>query len=139
MTDQLIVTNDGRETTEIRITDHSGTDKIGVVDGNTSDGDHTFSELYDHRHTLFALVLRLYAPYAWKTLKNDKGVQWAGWFICGFQSPYGQVSYHMPMSWWQRLSWVKEIEYNANYDGHNSDDVVERLRKMALYGFEGVG
>lgn len=106
---------------------------------DTSDGYHTFNELYDHRHTLFAILLRVYAPWAWKSRKNNKGVEWPGWFLAGLDTPQGQISYHLPEVWWQRLSWVREIPFNANYDGHTAHDVVERLGKMALYGFEGMG
>lgn len=110
-----------------------------IVDSNATDGYHTFAELYDHRHSLFAVLLRVYAPFAFKTRRNDKGIEWPGWFIAGIDLPTGQISYHLPEVWWQRLSWVREIPQNDNYDGHTADDVVERLRKLALYSYEGVG
>ena len=43
------------------------------VDGNTSDGYHTFNELYEHRHLLFITVLNAFNEKAFKTIRNQEG------------------------------------------------------------------
>ena len=105
------------------------------ITGETSDGYHTFNELYEHRHTLFALLLRTYNDtdlpiMIWKTWRNQNGEIWEGWFIAGMDTVHGQISYHLPAEWWERLYDVQEIERNANYDGHTSADVLKRLRLL---------
>jgi len=100
------------------------------ITGDTSDGYHTFNELYEHRHALFALVLTGYLRSAWKTWRNQDREIWEGWFIAGMDTIHGQISYHLPAEWWERLPDVPEIERNATYDGHSSDDVLKRLRLL---------
>lgn len=92
-----------------------------------SDGYHTFAELYEHRHTLFAALMYAYAPLAFKTRRNQEGEEWPGWFIAGLNTAMGQLSYHMPDEWWDRLPDIRELEYNQKYDGHTSADVLQRI------------
>jgi len=94
--------------------------------GQVSDGYHTFDELYTHRHILFLNLVRLHNDWAFKTRKNNTGEEWKGWFILGLNTPYGQISYHLPNYLWD-LARVEEIEQNNDYDGHSSSDVVDRL------------
>lgn len=107
-----------------------------VVTGETSDGYHTFDELYSHRHALFAVLLYDYQVLAWKTWKTADGRTTDGWFIAGIDTPWGQISYHMPAAWWERLKHVREIERNEDYDGHSSADVIERLWQVATFELE---
>lgn len=95
--------------------------------GQVSDGYHTFDELYLHRQVLFAFILKDYASFGFRTRLNSEGVGMQGWFIAGLNTPVGQVTYHYPESWWKRLSFLRVVERNADYDGHTSEDVVKRL------------
>jgi hypothetical protein len=106
---------------------------IDCEPGQVSDGYHTFAELYEHRCLLFAALCKWLAE-AFKTHKNDKGEEWAGWFIAGFNSPVGQVTYHLP-EW--LYDWVdaQPIERNDGYDGHTSQDVAKRLRLLIERGW----
>lgn len=101
------------------------------VSGSTSDGYHTFDELYAHRHHLFAVILNDHANLAFKTHKTQDGRSLDGWFIAGLYTPFGQITYHMPDEWWDRLPTLRVVEQNADYDGHTSNDVLERLRQLA--------
>ena len=106
--------------------------KIPVADTNlVGDGYHTFGELYEHRCYLFAWILNVFDPElgysCFKTLKNDTGEAWVGWFIAGIETPVGQITYHLPIDMWDMLD-VKTIEYNSTYDGHSSADVIERIK-----------
>ncbi len=96
-----------------------------------SDGYHTFSELYEHRHWLWINFLHENAYDAFKTRLNDKGDSLPGWFIAGINTPQGQMTYHLPERLWQNLE-VPEVERNADYDGHSSQDVLKRLEVAAL-------
>jgi hypothetical protein len=101
---------------------------IDCEPGQVSDGYHTFDELYEHRCLLFAAWCR-WMPETFKTRKNDKGEELQGWFIAGFNTPWGQVTYHLPDSIWDLVD-AFEIDRNFDYDGHTSQDVAQRLRKM---------
>ena len=105
--------------------------------GEVSDGYHTFNELYEHRHSLFAVVLADWKKYSFKTRKTQDGREYVGWFIAGINSPIGQVTYHMPDIWWDQLHWVPEMESNELYDGHTSQDVLFRLAYMAHFAAYG--
>ena len=96
-----------------------------------SDGYHTFAELYNHRCLLFINLAVTCPGIAFKTRRNDVREEWEGWFILGLNTPHGQITYHIPSVYWD-LAAVPEIDHNADYDGHSSNDVVERLRLLAL-------
>lgn len=59
------------------------------VTAQTSDGYHTFQELYDHRHALWAVLLENYRSRAWKTRVTKDGRETPGWFIAGLTFPFG--------------------------------------------------
>lgn len=95
-----------------------------------SDGYHTFGELSAHRCKLFALLMVVFDGNAFKTLRNDQGEGWEGWFIGGMDTPSGQITYHLPIEMWEMLPNVREIERNAGYDGHTAGDVLKRLDEL---------
>ncbi len=95
-----------------------------------SDGFHTFGELYTHRCKLFALLMVVCDGNAFKTRRNAEGEMWDGWFIGGMNTPFGQITYHLPDEMWAMLPTVREVECNAGYDGHTSNDVLQRLDKV---------
>lgn len=100
--------------------------------GLTSDGYHTFNELYEHRNLLFINMCRMYVD------EHGSGVWWnrnggyEGYFCLYFESYYKQISYHIPDKY---LGCMKEtpgercaIEYQeCEWDGHTSKDVLDRL------------
>lgn len=94
------------------------------VDGNTSDGYHTFNELYEHRHALFALLAD------WKSRLHSDGTMFDGWFIAGKDTPYGQITYHIPDRLWELYA-VAELDKAPQWDGHTSSDVIERLHALS--------
>lgn len=99
-----------------------------------SDGYHTFAELYDHRYLLFVNLALCHRDQAFKTRLNQNGEAWEGWFILGINTQWGQVSYHVPDSMWGFLDGVPEVGQNSGYDGHTSQDVINRLRLLAATG-----
>ena len=97
---------------------------------DVSDGYHTFRELYEHRYRLFLALMQAYYPLACKSLKNHNGSQWEGWFIAWIRLPTGQISYHLPMRFWDECPGaIHETCYD--YDGHTSADVLERLKRIS--------
>jgi hypothetical protein len=120
-----------------------------IVEG-ISDGYHTMSELYEHRHRLFLALTKIYDNYitpldshvrCWKSRLHDDGSSYEGWFILGMtvtrpRSTFNPeepptkylISYHLPNKYWD-LAKVNELE-KAPYDGHTSKDVLERLLRL---------
>jgi len=95
--------------------------------GEVSDGYHTFNELYEHRHALFALLADNCRPNAWKSLKHEDGSQWDGWFVAGINLDSGPITYHLPMRWFDSFP-APTLDRAPKWDGHTSDQVVERLK-----------
>ncbi len=114
----------------------------GVDTNKISDGYHTFGELYDHRSALFialchAGVIRdiqgdtVFGNVpVWKSLRHSDGTMYQGWFIAGIGAKKGdQISYHLPMRYWDKLQ-VAEVSQAPEFDGHTSQDVIERLLSL---------
>lgn len=98
-----------------------------TISGETSDGYHTFNELYDHRCHLFAALMLSYLDISWKSKHHADGSAYEGWFICGMHLPTGDISYHLPESMWDQLDRITTQQFAPEWDGHTSVDVVKRL------------
>lgn len=101
--------------------------------GEVSDGFHTFSELYDHRCALFVALANRCKGLAWKSWLHADGTMFEGpdrWFIAGLRLHSGDITYHLPGEYWDRLK-VKEKERAPEWDGHTPADVVERILDWA--------
>jgi len=93
-----------------------------------SDGYHTFEELYEHRHALFLNLLNNFTHMAWASKVHSDGTSWDGWFIAGMDTPTGQISYHLPDRFWPIVDEMGiTFEKAPAWDGHNSNDVIDRL------------
>jgi len=101
-------------------------DEMNKTSGSTSDGYHTFDELYMHRHMLWINLCLLNKDCCYVIEDHYKN-----WFLLCMNSAFGQVSYHCPNS---LLQFVEGIERKKDheFDGHTSDDVVRRLGKIAI-------
>ena len=100
-----------------------------------SDGYHTFNEFYEHRHELWIALCRNYFiddfREAWRSQKHSDGSMYEGWFILGIGKEKGeQITYHLPMSKWEYTSFAETLDRAPEFDGHTSDDVLKRLRKL---------
>lgn len=111
---------------------------IKDVDTNLiSDGYHTFGELYEHRITLFIVLVRHYSTHPkqrgqiWRSAVHSDGSVWDGWFMLGIGKDKGfQITYHLPMSKWDECSFAETLEIAPEYDGHTSNDVLQRLKNL---------
>lgn len=100
------------------------------VTGETSDGYHTFNELYDHRCTLYLAVMKAHPSLAWISTKHADDSTFDGWFIAGMKLPTGDVSYHLPARMWSLAceTGATILERGHEWDGHTSADVVKRMQ-----------
>lgn len=108
---------------------------------STSDGHHTFDELYEHRCTLFLLVckLRFYAfgprNDSWMSKLHSDGTMFeggGGWFVVGINRiPGDQITYHLPLRLWDEAkNWCRVVERAPEWDGHGPQEALERLKKL---------
>lgn len=96
--------------------------------GEISDGYHTFNELYEHRVLLWINLVQLQHPDICYLVENH----YEGWFLLGVETPVGQLSYHCPN---KHLDLVENIpRRQPEFDGHTSEDVIERLKWLANKG-----
>jgi len=102
-----------------------------------SDGYHTFTELYDHRITLFIALCKQVdfvigtGVKSWRSKKHSDGSEWDGWFILGIHQEAGkQVTYHLPISRWEETNFSRTLEKAPEWDGHTPKDVLIRLRNL---------
>ncbi len=98
--------------------------------GKTSDGYHTFDELYEHRCSLFLAFMKCAPEWAWISTLHDDGTALDGWFMAGMHLPTGDVTYHLPAGMWSMACEldVKVLERAPKWDGHTSADVVKRIQ-----------
>jgi hypothetical protein len=117
------------------------------VTGETSDGYHTFNELYDHRITLFIALCLFYVHNAetcadfdlrrderrvvWRSKLHSDGTSFDGWFVLGIgRAPGTQITYHLPLERWNETDFAIELERAPEFDGHTSADVLARLKNL---------
>lgn len=100
----------------------------------TSDGYHSFEELYLHRMVLFAAICKKNKSICWKSKKRHDDTMYDNYFIVGIDTPKGQFTYHYHLKHWNMFD-VKELDHAPVWDGHTSDDVI-RLLHLVDY-FEG--
>lgn len=100
----------------------------------TCDGYYTYDELYDHRITLYiALCKQMFfnGPIIWRSKLHSDGSAWVGWFILGIYKEKGkQITYHIPIERWHETDFASECPRSPEWDGHTSQDVLERLKTL---------
>lgn len=96
----------------------------------TSDGYHTFNELYHHRTVLFSVIVANHRDISWKSKLHHDGTMYEDMFIVGVDTPQGQATYHCDMEYWN-IFWCKELERAPEWDGHTPDDAIERIGTLA--------
>lgn len=100
------------------------------VNGETSDGYHTFNELYHHRAVLFSVIVRDHRELAWKARKHHDGTMYEGMFIVGIETPKGQATYHYELDPYWEMFDCEEREYAPEWDGHTPDDAIARIAEL---------
>lgn len=107
-----------------------------VITGDTSDGYHTFNELYAYRKAYHALVVNEWARQgrydvhkSWRHADGESCFG-GGWFIVVAETPAGQVSNHYEADDWP-LFQCPERERGAPWDGHTPQVALDRLLALA--------
>lgn len=108
---------------------------------NTSDGYHTFKELYEFRKLYNAAFfnelmhphrMRMFRQYnpcnVHKSKRHNDGEECfgGGWFIVMATLPTGQISNHYELKDWD-LFQIDERERADVWDGHTPQDVAKRI------------
>lgn len=101
------------------------------TDGETSDGYHTFNELYHHRAVLFSVIVAAFDKRAWKSKLHADGTMYDGMFIVGIETPDGQATYHYDIDPYWDLFRCTEIKRAPEWDGHTPNQAIERIGKLA--------
>ena len=101
-----------------------------VITGETSDGYHTFNELYHHRAVLFSVIVKAFPERAWKARQHHDGTMYSGMFIVGIDTPDGQASYHYDIDPYWDMFECRELERAPEWDGHTPAQEIERIRKL---------
>ena len=102
------------------------------ITGETSDGYHTFNELYHHRAVLFSVICRCFPERSWKSRKHHDGTMYPGMFIVGIETDNGQATYHYDIEPYWDMFPVKELEQAPEWDGHTPQEAIERIGKMQI-------
>lgn len=100
------------------------------ITGDTSDGYHTFNELYHHRAVLFSVIVRDHQDLAWKSKFHHNGTMYDGMFIVGIDTPQGQATYHYNIDPYWDMFDCKELDRAPEWDGHTSDEAIERIATL---------
>lgn len=112
------------------------------VTENTSDGYHTFKELYEYRKFYNALFVNFFVRTDYdfdihKSKKHSDGeLCFNGeYFIVVVELPTGQISNHYKIEDWD-LFQIPEKDIPNTFDGHTSQDVLNRMKSfLRLYPF----
>ena len=101
--------------------------------GNISDGYHTFNELYDFRKSYNVALFNEWAKQGkydvHKSVRHHDGTNCfgGGWFIVVAVLPDGQISNHYEIKDWYLFDVVIVNKAKHEFDGHTSQDVINRL------------
>lgn len=102
------------------------------VTGDTSDGYHTFNELYHYRmlyNALYVNELIKNNPYAVHKSKRHSDGELAfggGWFVVTMDLPTGQVTNHYELKDWDKFH-CAELDKAPEWDGHTPQEAAKRM------------
>lgn len=105
-------------------------ERENAVTGDTSDGYHTFNELYHHRAVLFSVIVRDHPELTWKSKAHHDGSMYEGMFIVGVETPDGQATYHYDIEPYWEMFDCKELVRAPEWDGHTPDDAIARIATL---------
>ena len=100
------------------------------INGDTSDGYHTFNELYHHRAVLFSVIVKAFPDKAWKSKMHHDGTMYDGMFIVGIETPLGQATYHYDIDPYWDMFECQELERAPEWDGHSPQEAIDRIGKL---------
>lgn len=122
----VVIRDDGWQA----IADELNVELGSEINGDTSDGYHTFNELYHHRAVLFSVIVRDHRELAWKAMKHHDGTMYDGMFIVGIETPKGQATYHYDLDPYWEMFDCEEREFAPEWDGHTPDEAIARIAEL---------
>lgn len=116
------------------------------ITGSTSDGYHTFDELYYYRLLYNANLVNtiIYKNfynsnfrlpiYICKSFKHSDGKLCfgGGWFVVVMETPFGQITNHYENKYWYMFC-CPFVDVAPVWDGHTPQEAAERLDKLNDY------
>ena len=106
------------------------TEEVIEINGETSDGYHTFNELYHHRAVLFSIIVKAFPDKTWKSKQHNDGTMYDGMFIVGIDTPEGQATYHYDIDPYWGMFECRELERAPEWDGHTPAQAIERIGRL---------
>lgn len=118
---------------------------IGVWDADEPTKTPSLTDqLYAHRNRLFVTLCEIIqqgeqvfwyeetSQKVWKSIVHSDGsFPEGGYFIMGINQRKGdQITYHLPLSMWDECDFAFTLPQAPEWDGHTSDDVLERLKEL---------
>lgn len=108
-------------------------DALQHVDDSTSDGYHTFAELYRYRMLYNAWAVKVWTLMGFPVVKShrhsDGNPCFEGrYFVVHAELPTGQVSNHYENKYWSLFDCMA-VEREPEYDGHTSRIAADRLEE----------
>lgn len=125
--------------------DYETGNHVAIAEGDdvvVSDGYHTMDDLYDHRIRLYIQLcktltrtdpkmLELDDKEVWRSKSHADGTMFEGWFIMGIgKAPGHQITYHLPMGYWNECFFAQDLEKAPEWDGHTPGEVLQRLKDL---------
>ena len=105
---------------------------LTAVTGETSDGYHTFNELYMHRTNLFAVICKQNKESSFIAKKHEDGSMFDGMFLAGVKTPEGYYTYHCENEYLPLFDGVNVLEFAPPYDGHKPSDIGRLFALLSL-------
>lgn len=106
------------------------------ISGDTSDGYHTFNELYDYRRVYNAALFNEWHQQGGrhsvhKSWRHSDGELCfgGGWFVVVAELPTGQITNHYQSEYWDDFQ-IPEQETANTWDGHTPKEALQRLSEL---------
>lgn len=103
--------------------------------GDTSDGSHTFNELYEYRMLYNAALFNEWARAdqydVHKSTRHSDGQECfgGGWFVVSARLPAGQITNHYGMAHWDIFQ-IPARHTAAEWDGHSPREAANRIAQL---------
>jgi hypothetical protein len=101
-----------------------------IAGKDTSDGHHTFRDLYEHRMALTLALAHSGAGRVWRSKQHhpdDSTPMFEGDFIVGIELPSGQILYHYKLEHWDKFEGIHEVNTAPKWDGAGPEETIKRL------------
>lgn len=116
-----------------------------LLSGSSTDGYHSFDELYHHRTILFASLVNamkhidptydIDPTCVFKSKQHYEGDMYPGYFIAGILTPDGWSTYHQDVKYWNNFH-CRVTDKAPKWDGHTPSQAIARIEKEFAHGQE---